>query len=194
MILKPQNGQDHMREPPVEGRIEDRVEPVGRLELAVDLAVAGRGLHPGVRRQDPGRRQQRPEGHQAAGDRRHPPAHPARPVEEDADEARLEEEGGQRLQADYRPQDRADGPGIITPVEAELEREHDAGHDPEREADGEDLAPEPEHLKVQRIAGPAVGAVADDQEDRQADRQRREGHVERRRRRELEAGQVYEGR
>jgi hypothetical protein len=33
-----------------------------------------------------------------------------------------------------------------------------AGHDPEREADGEDLAPEPEHLQVQRIAGLVVAA------------------------------------
>ena len=45
-----QHGQDHVREAPVEGRVEDRVEPVDRLELAVDLAVAGRGLHPRVRR------------------------------------------------------------------------------------------------------------------------------------------------
>ena len=65
--------------------------------------------------------------------------HPAFPVQEDADEARLEEEGGQCLHADHRPQDRADGPGVITPVEAELEGQHDAGHDPEPEADGEDL-------------------------------------------------------
>jgi hypothetical protein len=61
------------------------------------------------------------------------------------------------------------------------------------EANGEDLAPEPEHLQVQRIAGLAVSAVADAQEDRQADRQGREGHVERRRGRELPSRQVYEG-
>src|SRR5713101_5808525 len=138
------------------------------------------------------RRTRHPEGDHAGGDHRHPPAHPAFPVQEDADEARLEEEGGQCLQADHRSQDRADRPGVITPVEAELEGRHDARHGPEREADREDLAPEPEHLKVQRITGPVVGAVADDQEDRQADRQRREGHVEPRRSGELPAGQVYE--
>jgi hypothetical protein len=77
------------------------------------------------------------------------------------------------------------GPRISTPVEAEFEGQHDAGHDPEREADGEDLAPEPEHLQVQRIVGLAVSAVQDGQENRQADRQRREGHVERRRGGEL---------
>jgi hypothetical protein len=64
---------------------------------------------------------------------------------------------------------------------------------PEPEADSEDLAPEPEHLKVQRIIGLVVAAVADDQEDRQADRQRREGHVEGRRGGELPPGQVDEG-
>src|SRR5207237_4687325 len=107
--------------------------------------------------------------------------------------ARLEEEGGQRLHADHRTQDRADGPGVITPVEAELEGEHDTGHDPEPEADSEDLAPEPEHLKVQRITGLVVAAIAADEEDRQADRQRREGHVEGRRGGELPPGQAYEG-
>jgi hypothetical protein len=158
-----------VREAPVEGRVEDRVEPVGGLELAVDLAVAGWGLHPRVRRQDPGRRQQRPEGRHAGGDHRHPLAYPALPVQQDADEAGLEEEGGQCFQADDRPQDRADRPGVSTPVEAELEGQHDAGHDSQREAEREDLAPEPEHLQVQRITGPVVGAIADDQEDRQAD-------------------------
>ena len=83
--------------------------------------------------------------------------------------------------------------GVSAPVEAELKGEHNAGHDPEPEADREDLAPEPEHLKVERITGLVVAAVADDQEDRQADRQRREGHVERRRRRELPARQIDEG-
>jgi hypothetical protein len=60
--------------------------------------------------------------------------------------------------------------GVATPVQAQLERQHDAGHDAECETDREDPAPEPEHLQIQRIARLAVTAVADDQEDGQPDR------------------------
>jgi hypothetical protein len=52
------------------------------------------------------------------------------------------------------------------------------GDHADREADGEDAPPEPEHLQVDRPAGAPVQAVDDRQEDRESDGDRREGHVE----------------
>ena len=57
----------------------------------------------------------------------------------------------------------------------------------------EDTALSAKHLQVHRIICLVVSAVADGHENRQADRQRREGHVKRRRRSKLPARQIYEG-
>ena len=64
----------------------------------------------------------------------------------DAEEARLEEEGGQHLVAHQRPDHR---PGLVgegRPVGAELVAHDDAGDDAHAEGDGEDGLPVVEEL------------------------------------------------
>jgi hypothetical protein len=58
----------------------------------------------------------------------------------DAEEAGLEEEGGQHLVAHQRADDRAGLVGEGRPVGAELVGHHDARHDAHAEGDGEDLS------------------------------------------------------
>ena len=143
-------------------------------------------LHPRIGREDPERRKQRADrdenGREHVQGRRH-----AVPAEkEDAEEGRLEEEGGQHLVADQRPDDIADDDRELAPVGAELIREDDPRDDAHGEGYREDARPEPGELAVARLAG----APPDDEErrdpGRKADREGREDDVERDREGELQ--------
>ena len=68
----------------------------------------------------------------------------------DAEEARLEEEGGQHLIGEQRAGDAAGEGGEIAPVRAELVGHHQAGDDAHGEVDGEDLRPEMIEIAIDR--------------------------------------------
>ena len=63
--------------------------------------------------------------------------------QQDAEEGRFEEEGGQHLVADQRADDVAGDDREAAPVGAELVGQHDPRHDAHAERHREDLGPEP---------------------------------------------------
>ena len=65
-----------------------------------------------------------------------------------AEEAGLEEEGGQHLIGHQRPDDRPGPVGEDRPVGAELVGHDDARDDAHREGDGEDLQPVAEQVEI----------------------------------------------
>src|SRR6202022_4875227 len=71
----------------------------------------------------------------------------------DAEEASLEEEGGQNLVGHQRPDDVAAAARQLAPIGAELIGEHHAGHDAHAEGDGEDLGPVLGDVEIDGLAG-----------------------------------------
>ena len=67
---------------------------------------------------------------------------PAPAEDPQSEERRLEEEGDQAFERQWRAEDVADEAGVLAPVHAELEFLHDAGGDADREVDQEQLAEE----------------------------------------------------
>jgi hypothetical protein len=90
--------------------------------------------------------------------------------EHDAEEARLEEERGQHLEANQRTDDRSGELREFREGEPELERQHDAGHHADGEAHREDVQPEPVDLLVQRVAGLQPQALDEHEEPHETDR------------------------
>ena len=131
-----------MREAVGEARIEDDGEPVGRIGDAVVHLVAGRRLHPAIGRKDPECRDRRAERDRDAGEHMQPARHAVAAEQQDAEEGRLQEERGQHLVADQRPDHIADDRREAAPVGAELVGQHDARDDAHRERHGENLGPE----------------------------------------------------
>jgi hypothetical protein len=79
----------------------------------------------------------------------------------------------------------ADIARVGRPVGAEFELHHDAGGYADREGQREDPRPEPRHLMVKRIALPQPESFDQDQDDAQANAERRKDIVERDRESEL---------
>src|SRR4029077_7360752 len=94
-----------MREPIGEGRIEDDLKPIVRIETAVDECVACGCLHPAVRREDPKRRKQRAEGYHQSSDEVYPSRDQFASEQQDAEEGRLEKECEQSLIGQQRTDD-----------------------------------------------------------------------------------------
>ena len=151
---------------------------------------ADRILHPRVGDQDPQRRQV---GAQC-DEKRHAEVlnlpEPVPAEEEEADERRLEEKRHQALERQRRAEDIADIVREIGPVRAELEFHRDPGGDAHREVDAEELAPELRHVAVDLAPGHHVDRLHDDENPRQAERQRDEQEMVERRDRELQPRQV----
>jgi len=143
-------GAEHGVDQPVgKGRIEDHRQPVDRHELAAGIhRKAGRRVHPAVGRQDPESRDEgadrdRQGGHevQRAADAVHAEQH-------DAQEAGLEEEGGQHLVGHHRPDDGACLVGEGRPVGAELIGHDDARDHAHAEGQRKDFQPVLEQVEI----------------------------------------------
>ena len=116
--------------------------------------VAGGRLHPAVRREDPEGGEERADGDGHGGEEMHRLRHAVDAEEHDAEEPRLQEEGGQHLVAHQRPDDRAGLVGEDAPVGAELVAHHDARHDAHAEGEREGLHPDAEEADVVVAPGP----------------------------------------
>ncbi|MNS94182.1 hypothetical protein D3C72_1283930 [compost metagenome] len=180
----------HMQQAVGEGRVEDDREPVGRDHAAVDDLEAGRRLHPAVRRQDPSGGYQRAQRHHHRGKemQARPDTVPAE--QHHAQEAGLQEEGGQHFIGQQRPGDAAGELGKEAPVGAELVGHHQPGDDSHAEVDGKDLGPEVVEVAVMRALRAQPAAFQHRQVGGQADGDRRENNVEGNRERKLRAGEV----
>ena len=174
-----------------EGRVEDRLEPVGGHELALRVdGVARRRLHPAVDGENPeGGRECAERDHQGREEMQ-ARAHAIAAEQNDAEEARLEEEGGQNLVAHQRPEDGAGLVGKDAPVGAELVAHDHARDDAHAEGDGEDALPVVEQLQVDAVAGPQRQEIQRRQIARQPDREGGIDDVEADREGELEAGEI----
>ncbi len=117
-----------------------------------------------------------------------PARHAVAPEQEDAEEGRLEEERGQDLVAQKRPDDVAGRVGKAAPVGAELEGHDDPGHDAHAERDGKDLGPESGQLAM-ALAAAEPGRLQHHDPGSEADRERRKQDVERDDEGELQAGE-----
>src|SRR5258707_2076865 len=107
--------------------------------------------------------------------------------EEQTDHGRFQEEGHQAFDGERRAEHVADIMRVIGPVGAELEFHGDAGGDPHGEVDAEQRAPELRHVAPDGAAGHHIDALHDDEDQRQAQRQRHEQEVIERGGRELQA-------
>ena len=107
----------------------------------------------------------------------------------DAEEARLEEEGGQHLVAHQRPEHRPGLVGEHAPVGAELVAHDDAGDDAHAEGDGEDLLPVVEEVEVDLSRRPQPQRLEHGEIAGEPDREGREDDVERDGEGELHPGQ-----
>ena len=154
------------------------LQPVGGDELPVGIdRIAGRRLHPGIGREDPERRDQRADRDHQRREEVQPRADALQAEQHDAEEAGLEEEGGQHLVGHQRADH---GPGLVgehRPVGAELVGHHDARHDAHAEGDGEDLQPVIEQVDEDVASGPQPERFQHRQIARQPDRERREDDV-----------------
>ena len=184
-------GEHHVHEPVGEGRIENDLEPARHNVLALVIhRIALRGLHPAVDREDPER------GHEGAErdhQRRHRMQRGADALaakQHDAQEARLEKEGGENLIAHQRPEDGSNLVGINAPVGAELVAHHDARDDAHAERDGEDLLPVVEEIEIDAPSRDEVHPVKHGQVARKTDREHGEYDVEADREGELPPGEV----
>ena len=166
-------------------------DPVDRIGDAVADLVARRRLHPAVGREDPERRERRADGDEHGREHVQVGRHAVPAEQHDAEERRLEEERGQHLVAEQRPEHVADDDREVRPVGAELIREHDPRHDAHGEADGEDLGPEARQAVEVLLARDAPAHEQRRDEGREPDREAREDDVERDRERELDAREQY---
>ena len=172
-----------------EQRPDARQHRLPVLDLVADRVLHERvrdedevGREPGADHCDPQRREMEP--------RRE-----AVPAEDpEAEERRLEEEGGEALDRERRPEHVADELGVDRPVHPELELLDEAGRDADREVDQEQR---PEEVRQPQPA-PRLPVRRhmrlEDRDDRpQAEGQRHEQEVVDRGRRELRAGEVDRG-
>ncbi len=147
--------QHHVHEAVGEGRIEDHFPPVRGDELSRRIHREACGcLHPGIRRENPERGNQRADGHHQRGEEMQPVADAFEAEQHDAEKSRFEKECGQHLIGHQRADDRPGLVGEHRPVGAELVRHHDARDDAHAEGDGEDLQPVIEEIDEDLAAGP----------------------------------------
>ncbi|MNN26478.1 hypothetical protein D3C81_1399830 [compost metagenome] len=131
-----------MRQAVREGRIEHHGEPVHRQHATVDYLEALGRLHPAVGGEDPEGGDDGADGHHHRREEVQARSHAVPAEQHDAEEAGLEEEGGEHLVGQQRPGDRAGKVGEGAPVGAELVGHDQAGHHAHAKVDGEDLRPE----------------------------------------------------
>ena len=136
-----------------ERRAEDDLQPIYRIELAVDDGVADRRLHPAVCREDPERGKERAERDHYGSDKMRPGRHQGAAEQQHPEERCLEKESHQVLIGQKRADDVSCGIGQAAPVGAELERHHYSGHHPHAEGDREDPNPEIRDAQVHRACG-----------------------------------------
>jgi len=120
----------------------------------------------------------RPQRDHAAGEEVKPRRHAAAAEQHDAEEARLQQEGGEAFVAQQRALDRAGAFGQHAPVGAELKRHDDAADHAHAEGQREHLQPEVEHPAVDFVAGGHARAFQRRQPGREADGERGEDDVE----------------
>ena len=181
----------HVHEAIGERWVEDDGKPVLRHELALRVdGVALRRLHPAVDAEDPEGGEQGAASHDGGGQHVQALAHPPAAEQHDAEEARLEEEGGQHLIADERPKHRAHLVREDGPVGAELIGHHHAGHDAHAEDHGEHRLPLLEQGKIDFVARPQPQAVEHREVAGEADGEGGENDVRRDGEGELHSRQV----
>ncbi|MNR06066.1 hypothetical protein D3C85_1221270 [compost metagenome] len=136
-----------------EGGVEDHRQPVHRHHAAVDDFEALRGLHPAVGGEDPEGGDDGADGHHHRREEVQARSHAVPAEQHDAEEAGLEEEGGEYLVGQQRPGDRAGKVGEGAPVGAELVGHDQAGDHAHAEVDGKDLRPEVIEVAVDLLPG-----------------------------------------
>ena len=182
--------QHHVHEAIGERWIEDHLQPACGDELSVGVdRIPGRGLHPGIRGQNPERRDQRADGDHQRREEMQLRPDPLQAEQHDAEKTRLEEKCRQHLIGHQRADHRAGLVGKCRPVGAELVGHHDARYHAHAERNGEDLQPVIEQVDEDVPAGPEPEGFEHRQVARKSDREGREHDVERHREGELRAGQ-----
>ena len=178
-----------------EGRVEDHRRPALRHEPAVGIERVARGrLHPGIGGQYPEGREQRAARDEAGRQEVQAGAHPLHPEQHHPEEARLQEEGGQHLIAEQRPEH---GSGLVRedrPVGAELVAHHQPRHDAHGEGYGEDLQPVAVGVEIDWLVGGEPEGFQHREIARQPDGESREQEVPDDREGELTAGEVERAR
>ena len=180
---------EHMRESIGEARIEDDRPPVQRHGDAIDDLMAGRRVHPAVRRQHPERREHGSSRHGNGREHLQPARHAAPAEQHDAEECGLQEKRRKHLIADQRANNVAGEDREAAPVGAELVGEHDSRHHAHRERHREDAGPEPRQLLKAILSAHDPPDHQRGDKRRQPDGEGREDDVESDRERELQPRQ-----
>ena len=180
-----QGGQQEVHQLVAQRRVEDGAPRMNRGHLAGRAQREPmRRVHPGVGGEDRERSQQREERQRRA----QPQVQPRRqsvPAEDvDRDEDRLEKERDP-FDGERQPEHVAEAAEQPGPEDAQLEREHRAGHRAHREQHAHDVRPAPgQPERVPIVVAEPVG-VRDQREQRQAEAQRHKQDVEAQRERHL---------
>ena len=184
-------GQHHVYEAVGEGWVEDHGPPVDRDELPRCIGrVAGRRVHPAVRREYPEGRHERAEADHQGGKEVQAAADAVHAEQHDAEKSRLQEKRGHHLVAHQRPEHRPDLVGKYAPVGAELVAHDEAGHDAHAEGDGEDLDPEIEDALVEVVTRDQPETFEHGEVAREPNREGRKDDVGRDSECELETGEI----
>src|SRR5262245_12108696 len=109
------------------------------------------------------------------------------PEKENAQKARLQEEGREALVSHERADDICCGIRKAAPVGSELERHDDSGHHAESEGDRKNLGPEDRNAKISVILGPQIKSFEHRDVAREPHRECRKQNMERNDPEELEA-------
>ena len=164
-----------------------RAQAVFRL----DEREARRRLHPRVRHEYPKRAQMRAQAHHDDGKIMEAFRDFFASEKDDAQKARFHEKRENRFRGERAPEHVADEARIPRPVRAELEFEHDARGDAEREDQRENFRPKIRQRAPDRVFRLQGETLRDDEEDAQTYRQRREQEVKSGGQRELDAGKQF---
>ena len=144
-------------------------------------------MHPAIERKDPERREQRSECDHQRREKMRPWRNQLAAEQHDAQESRFEEERDHPFVRQQRGEDVPAALRKATPVGAELERHHDAGHDAHAERHGEDPRPEHRQAEIDRIALDDVQSFEQNDERCEPDGERGQQNVKRDDERELNA-------
>ena len=146
---------DGMDEAIGKARVEDDRKPRTcghELALGIDR-IACRRLHPAIHGNDPGRRDERPDGDHAGREKMRAPAYLVDAEQHHAKETGFKEERGQNLIGHERADDRTGLGRKYRPVRPELVGHHHARDHTHAERDGEDLEPVAIEVRIHTAAG-----------------------------------------
>ena len=178
------------------GGIEEHRPKVGDLSAhrvaVAHQVIAGRGLLPGVRHDNPDRAEMSAERDHKGRQEMGLWLYLVPAEQEHGQKTGFEEESEDALRRQRAAEDVADVAGVSGPIGAKLELHHNAGRHADGERQRENLHPELRHLEVKRVARLEPERFDEDDDDAQTNAQRRIDIMKCDGERKLQSGQKFD--